>query len=89
MAFTYTQLLEGASPIRGGRYAGMEIIKIGIDGAGLNNLVSTNLASVVWATLNIYGQNQTSNFVKSISSNGMVAIDLGGACSGSLMVVGN
>ena len=89
MTFTYTDVLGGASPLRGGRYAGMAILNVGQTTAAVDNLVSTTLASVIFVTLNIYGQNQTSNFVKSVSTNGMLTLDIGGACSGNLIVIGN
>lgn len=89
MTFSYTDILKSASPLRGGPCSAMALFKVGQTAAAVNNLVSTTLASVVFATLNIYGQCETSNFVKSISSNGMLSIDLGGACSGSLLAIGN
>lgn len=90
MAFTYTDVLKSASPLRGGRYANMAIITCGDTAASVDGLVSTTLASVVFATISVFGTaNQASSYIKSVSSNGMLAVDLGGACSGSIICIGN
>lgn len=90
MAFTYTDVLGSASPIRGGQYGGFAIINCGDTAASVNNLVSTTLASVIFATINIYDSAaQASARIATISSNGMIAINLGAACSGSILAIGN
>ena len=89
MTFTYTELLKNASPLRGGHYAGMAMGHFGADGGAVANLISTTLASVVHVSLTTYGVGQLSSFVTTISTNGMIAISLGGACSGSWQAIGN
>jgi hypothetical protein len=90
MAFTYTDVLGGASPIRGGRFGGFALINCGDTAASVDNLVSTTLASVVFATINVYGAgNQASARIASVSSNGMIGVNLGAACSGSILCIGN
>lgn len=89
MTFTYTELLKKASPLRGGPYSAFAMGDIGATAHGTLNLVSTTLASVVHATINVYGAQQTSACITSVSSNGMIAIALAGACSGSWTAFGN
>lgn len=90
MTFTYTEILQG-SPLRGGRYCGMAMGKVGTDAASTACLVSTTLASVVFATVSVEGGSptQASAAVTSVSTNGMIALAFGGSCSGTWMAIGN
>jgi len=89
MTFTYTELLKNASPLRGGQYATFAMGDISATSGAVHNLVSTTLASVVHATVNVYGAHQTSACITSVSSNGMITIAVGAACSGSWTAFGN
>lgn len=91
MAFSYTEALKAASPLKGGKYAGFAMGTCGNTAAGVAGLVSTTLASVVYATVNVYGSDQQTSgaFIESVSTNGMMAINFGAACSGSWIAFGN
>ena len=89
MTFTYTELLKNASPLRGGPYAAFAMGDISATSGAVHNLVSTTLASVVHATINVYGADQQSACITSVSTNGMIAIAVGTACSGSWTAFGN
>lgn len=89
MAFSYTEILKNASPLRGGNYTGFAMGYLGNTAAETNTLISTTLASCIHVTLSIYGAAQASARVASVSSNGMIAVDLGGACSGTWIAIGN
>lgn len=90
MTFTYSERLKG-SPLRGGPYCGMSMGECGTDGVDTACLVSTTLASVVFATISVQGNTavQSSAAVASISTNGMIALSFGAACSGSWLAFGN
>lgn len=88
MAFSYTEILKAASPLRGGPYSAFAMGTLGHTAAG-SGAVSTTLSSAVYVELSIHGPNhQKSAFISTISG-GVIAVNLGAACSGSWIAFGH
>lgn len=91
MAFTYTNVFGPYSPLRGGTpvsaMAGGLWNATAAVAAG-EGLISTTLASVKMVTVTSYGE-ASGVAVKSVSSNGMIDINIAApAASGSWLVFG-